>query len=67
MIMEVYASPADVEKFKNYEKICVCSSLIPGGRVKLLIDITKVKISNPTNSGLLSIQRYSPSESTGPK
>ena len=67
MIMEVYTSPEDVEKFKNYEKVSVCSGPYAGNRIKLLIDITKVKISDPRDSGLLYIQRYSPSESTGPK
>jgi len=67
MQMEIYTDPSDIESFKNYGKILVFS-YDSGNNVKLWIDIKDVIISRPNDAeGTLWIQRYTPSQGTGPK
>lgn len=63
MIIEVYTSPEAVENFKNYKRVFVYGYPIAASRFKMLIDLTKVKVTDPTDHGIY-IQRYSPSEKT---
>jgi len=59
--MELYLSPADAQKFKNYERVFAYSYPITGNKLKMMIDITHVKVDDTTEYGVF-IQRYSPSE-----
>ena len=65
MIMELYFDPKDVEKFKNFDRVFAYAFPMPGSKLKMLIDITTVKVEGAEYG--LYIQRYRPSESTLPK
>jgi len=65
MIMELYFAPTDVEKFKNFERVFAYAFPMTGSKLKMNIDITAVKVEGAEYG--LYVQRYRPSESTGPK
>ena len=67
MIITLYFHALDVEKLKNFEPVQGYSWSEAGHCYKMEIDITKVKVSYDKSNRVLTIQRYSPSETTGPK
>ena len=65
MKMELYFAPPDVEKFKNGERVFAYAFPMTGSKLKMLIDITKVKMEASEHG--LYVQRYSSNGNFGPR
>jgi hypothetical protein len=60
MNIEVYISPFNLERFKNYGNVPVFQSPTNYSIIKMIVDIKEVEIHPTTDGKDFSIKRYSP-------